>query len=94
MHIRGFLSSFEFAKNWLLMPATARSSTPQAPAAPESNTPLQQWILAPLLTMAPAFDISTTKGVGSLNGYLSGRSYLDGKGFSPSRTLILPSTSS
>ena len=41
--------------------------------------------------MAPAFDISTTKGVGSLNGYLSGRSYLDGKGFSPSRTLILPS---
>ena len=36
--------------------------------------------------MAPTFDLSTMKGVGSLNGYLSGRSYLDGVGFFPSRT--------
>ena len=37
-------------------------------------------------TMAPTFDLSTMKGVGSLNGYLSGRSYLNGVGFFPSRT--------
>ena len=36
--------------------------------------------------MAPTFDLSNMKGMGSLNGYLAGRSYLDGTGFFPSRT--------
>lgn len=42
--------------------------------------------------MAPKFDLSTPKGMGAFNGFISSRSYVEGYAYSQVRSLVCHGT--